>query len=223
MRRAPRRAPGKPGGRAGRGGTGVPIATPVRRGEAVPRPEPEAPEPKVSLEELIQEPVKGPIKILFLDVDGTLTDGVIEFHRHDDSRHFWVRDGIALGWARDLGVHVTVISGRSSEAVSARMEELGLELHQGVQDKVAVAKQVIEREGASWQQCVMVGDDLPDVPLLKRVGWPIAVSDAVPEVRAIARTVTGARAGHGAIREVVEMILRHNGTWGQVLRRYEVK
>ena len=68
---------------------------------------------------------------------------------------------------------------------------------------------------------MMVGDDLPDIPLMKRVGWPVAVVDGQPEVKAFARTVTLERAGFGAVREVVEMVLRHNGVWDQVLRRYE--
>jgi 3-deoxy-D-manno-octulosonate 8-phosphate phosphatase (KDO 8-P phosphatase) len=67
----------------------------------------------------------------------------------------------------------------------------------------------------------MVGDDLPDVPMLKRVGWPIAVADAVREVKMLAKTVTGSSGGKGAVREVVEMVLRHNGTWEKVLERYE--
>jgi len=67
----------------------------------------------------------------------------------------------------------------------------------------------------------MIGDDLPDVPLLKRVGWPIAVADATPEVIGVVRTVTTARAGRGAVREAVERVLRHNGSWRQVLERYE--
>ena len=100
------------------------------------------------------------------------------------------------------------------------MEDLGIEYHGGIEDKVEVARQALERYGASWQQSVMVGDDLPDVALLRRVGWPIAVADAVPEVRAFARTVTGHPAGRGAVREVVEMVLRHNGTWDQILARY---
>jgi 3-deoxy-D-manno-octulosonate 8-phosphate phosphatase (KDO 8-P phosphatase) len=173
--------------------------------------------------ELLNEIVRGPVKILFLDADGTLTDGIITFDADADSRNFWVRDGLALEWARDLGVLPVVISGRASRAVEARMRDLGLEHYVGVKDKVAVAQTVIEREGARWDQCVMVGDDLPDVPMLKRVGWPIAVLDASPEVRAIARTVTGMPGGRGAVREVVEMVLRHNGVWEQVLKRYEVR
>lgn len=167
-------------------------------------------------------PLTGPIRILFLDVDGTLTDGVIGFTHEGDLRHFWVRDGLALEWVRDLGVLPVVISGRASLAVAARMADLQLEHYLGIKDKVAVAEQVRAREGARWEECAMVGDDLPDVPLLRRVGWPIAVADASPEVLPFARTVTAERAGHGAVREVVEMLLRHNGTWDRVLRRYQV-
>ena len=103
------------------------------------------------------------------------------------------------------------------------MHDLGLEYYFGIQDKVEVAERVMRRERASWNQCAMVGDDLPDVALMKRVGWPIAVVDAVPEVKAVARTVTRARAGYGAVREVVERLLKHNGVWEQVLARYEVR
>ncbi len=168
-------------------------------------------------------PHPGPVKVLFLDVDGTLTDGVIGYTREGDVRHFWVRDGLALDWARDLGVRPVVISGRDSQAVAARMDDLKLERHLGAKDKVAVAERVLAREGVRWEECVMVGDDLPDVPMMKRVGWPIAVADASPEVLAVARSVTRARAGFGAVREVVEAVLRHNGVWERVLDRYEAR
>ena len=170
-----------------------------------------------------EAPIAHPVRILFLDVDGTMTDGVIGFSRDSDLRHFWVRDGLALEWARDLGVLTVVISGRTSLAVAARMEDLGLEHYLGVKDKVAVAEKVRAREGVRWEECVMVGDDLPDVPLLKRVGWPIAVADASPEIMRFAKTATRARAGFGAVRAVVETILRHNGTWDRVLERYEAR
>lgn len=162
-----------------------------------------------------------PIRVLFLDVDGTLTDGVIGFSRGGDLRHFWVRDGLALEWARDLGVRPVAISGRDSLAVTARMHDLRLEHYLGVKDKVAVAEQVLARESARWEECAMVGDDLPDIPLMRRVGWPIAVAGSSPEVLRVARTVTEARPGLGAVREAVEQVLRHNGTWHRVLERYE--
>ncbi len=168
-------------------------------------------------------PAAGPVRILFLDVDGTLTDGVIGFSHDGDLRHFWVRDGLSLEWARDLGVLLVVISGRASAAVEARMRDLRLEHYLGIKDKVAVAERVLAREGVRWEECAMVGDDLPDVPMLRRVGWPIAVADATPEVLPFARTVTRARAGYGAVREVVETLLRHNGTWERVLEKYEAK
>jgi len=166
-------------------------------------------------------PVQGPVRILFLDVDGTLTDGVITEGATGDLRHFWVRDGLALIWAKDLGVLPVVVSGRPSPAVESRMRDLGLEAYLGAKDKVAVAGEVLAREGAGWEQCAMIGDDLPDVPLMKRVGWSIAVADAQPEVLAVACSVTSHPGGRGAVREVVETILRHNGTWERVLRRYE--
>ena len=162
-----------------------------------------------------------PIKVLFLDVDGTLTDGVIGFTRTGDARNFWVRDGLALEWARELGMRPVVISGRDSMAVAARMHDLKIEHHLGIRDKVACAEEVLTRESARWEECAMVGDDLPDIPLLRRVGWPIAVADASAEVLKVARTVTTARAGYGAVREAVEMLLQHNGTWQRVLERYE--
>ena len=166
--------------------------------------------------------LQGAVRIVFLDVDGTLTDGTIGFVRDADFRRFWIRDGIALEWAREHGVLPVVISGRASAAAEARMQDLRLEHYLGVKDKVAIAEQVLAREGTTWAQCVMVGDDLPDVPLLRRVAWPVVVADGTPEVRALAYTVTQARGGYGAVREVIEMVLRHNGTWEQVLRRYEV-
>jgi len=162
-----------------------------------------------------------PVKILFLDVDGTLTDGRIHFDGSGDGRSFWIRDGIALEWARTRGVLPVVISGRGSEAVERRMADLGLENYLGEKDKIQVAERVLAREHATWAECVMIGDDLPDVPLMRRVGWPIAVGDASPEVLRVARTVTRAGGGRGAVREAVERILRHNGTWDDVLASYE--
>jgi len=165
-------------------------------------------------------PIRHPVKVLFLDVDGTMTDGVIGFTRSGDLRHFWVRDGIALEWARELGLLPVVISGRSSLAVEARMHDLKLESYLGAKDKVAVAQTVLDRERVRWDESAMIGDDLPDVPLLKRVGWPIAVADCSRELAPFVRTTTRTAAGHGAVREAVELLLRHNGVWDRVLERY---
>ena len=192
-----------------------------RRGRRKPSPIATSPAPLV--ESLLRGPVAGPIRIVFLDVDGTLTDGTIGFDRHGDSRQFWIRDGIALEWARRYGVLPVALSGRDSLAVRARLEDLKVEAHLGLRDKVAVAERILSREKVVWSQCVMVGDDLPDVPVMKRVGWPIAVANAAGEVKSIARTITGCDGGRGAVREVIEMVLRHNGTWERVLKRYKVR
>ncbi len=168
-----------------------------------------------------RSPIAGPVKILFLDADGTLTDGVIAFDRDGDQRNFWVRDGIALEWARARGVLPVVISGRASAAVEQRMKDLKLEAYLGAKDKVSVAERVLAREGVAWNECAMVGDDLPDVPMLRRVGWPIVVANSSPEILRFGRTVTRRAGGFGAVREAVELILRHNGTWDDVLRQYE--
>ena len=212
-------------GAGGREGSGPPETVApgrtVRVGTGEPASRSDLPSPEALARALIREPVEGPVRIIFLDLDGTLSDGVVGVSAQGDFRNFWVRDGLALQWARDLGVLPVVISGRTSKAARARIvEDLRLEYHEGIGDKVAVAEQVLKREGARWQDCVMVGDDLPDVALMKRVGWPIAVGNAQPEVQLAAKTVLGTQGGRGAVREMVEMVLRHNGTWTEVLRRY---
>ncbi len=168
-------------------------------------------------------PVAHPIRLLFLDVDGTLTDGLIGFSRDGDLRHFWVRDGLSLEWARESGMLPVVISGRASQAVAARMHDLGLEHYLGAKDKVAIAETVLAREQIAWDACAMIGDDLPDVPLFRRVGWSIAVADASPHVLPFVHGVTRTKAGFGAVREAVEHLLVHNGTFDRVLDRYEAR
>lgn len=173
--------------------------------------------------DLTKPPIAHPVRLVFLDVDGTLTDGIIGFSRDGDLRHFWVRDGLALEWAREAGMLPVVISGRASQAVAARMHDLGLEHYLGAKDKVVIAEQVLAREGVAWNECAMIGDDLPDVPLFRRVGWSIAVADASPHVLPFVHGVTRAKAGFGAVREAIEHLLVHNGTFDRVLERYEAR
>ena len=128
--------------------------------------------------------VVGKVRIVFLDVDGTMTDGAIGWDTQGDQRSFYVRDGLALDWARESGLLPVVISGRDSEAARGRMIDLHLEHYLGIKDKVAVA-------------------------------------DAVLQVRAVAKHTTVHEGGRGAVREAVEMLLRHNGDWDDVLKKYE--
>ena len=165
-------------------------------------------------------PIRHPVKILFLDVDGTMTNGVIGFTHLGDYRSFWVKDGLALEWARDAGILPVIISGRPSAAVEARMKDLKLEYYLGEKDKVVVAERVIAREGVRWDECVMVGDDLPDVPLFNRCGFAAAVPHAPAAVRARAHYVTERAGGKGAVREVCELILASQGLLQPLLAAY---
>jgi 3-deoxy-D-manno-octulosonate 8-phosphate phosphatase (KDO 8-P phosphatase) len=162
------------------------------------------------------------IRCLSLDVDGVMTDGGIYW---DDAGHnlrrFDVQDGFVLRWFQKLGGIVVICSGKSSEAVTRRARELHVDhLIQGTPDKVASVGAVLRKAGLDFANLAAIGDDLPDVPLLKRCGLPIAVANAAPEVKAVARLVTTRPGGHGAIREAVEHILKGSGRWAEVLAHY---
>lgn len=165
------------------------------------------------------------VRLLGLDVDGVLTDngvfvGPVAGERVELKR-FDIQDGLGLILLRAAGLPVVWLSGRSSESTALRAAELRVELLQvpGPR-KVAAFAEVLERRGLDWNDAAFVGDDLADLPVLRKVGLPIAVANAVPEIKAVAAYVTRAAGGHGAVREVVEAILRARGDWNDVLARY---
>jgi 3-deoxy-D-manno-octulosonate 8-phosphate phosphatase (KDO 8-P phosphatase) len=150
------------------------------------------------------------IRLLVLDVDGVLTDGAL-YCGPDGAE--WKRFH-ALGRAVAAGFPVAVVSSRRAEAVSRRFAELGLtEVHQGVEDKLRVYEALRARHGCIDAEVACMGDDLADLPVLRRVGLPVAPADAVPAVRRVARWVSRAAGGQGAVREVLEAILRARGLW----------
>lgn len=162
------------------------------------------------------------IRCLVLDVDGVLTDGGLYT---DDtgrqSRRFHVHDGFAIHWFQRLGGVVILCSGKVSDAVAARARELSIaHVIQGSRDKVVDLETLLRQLGLRWEQVAMVADDLPDVPVLRVCGYPIAVANAVEEVRAAARWVTGLAGGRGAVREAVEHLLRASGRWNEVVAHY---
>src|SRR5215210_1363414 len=166
------------------------------------------------------------VRLLGLDVDGVLTDngvfiGPIAGERVELKR-FDIQDGLGLILLRTAGLPVVWLSGRSSESTALRAAELRVEelLQVPGPRKVAAFSQVLERRGIDWSEAAFVGDDLADLPVLRKVGLPIAVANAVPEVKAVAAHVTRAAGGHGAVREVIEAILRARGDWGDILNRY---
>jgi 3-deoxy-D-manno-octulosonate 8-phosphate phosphatase (KDO 8-P phosphatase) len=166
------------------------------------------------------------VRLLGLDVDGVLTDngvyiGPIAGDRVELKR-FDIQDGLGLILLKAAGMPVVWVSGRASEATALRAEELRVEelLQVPGPRKAAAFEQVLHRLGIEWHEVAFVADDLADLPILRRVGLPIAVSNAVPEVKEIAVFTTNARGGHGAVREVIEALLRARGEWPAILERY---
>jgi 3-deoxy-D-manno-octulosonate 8-phosphate phosphatase (KDO 8-P phosphatase) len=166
------------------------------------------------------------VRLLGLDVDGVLTDngvfiGPIGGERVELKR-FDIQDGLGLVLLRMAGLPVVWVSGRSSEATSLRAAELRVEelLQVPGPRKAAAFGELLERRGIAWEDVAFVGDDLADLPVLRRVGLPIAVANAVPDVKSVAAHVTKAAGGHGAVREVVEGLLKARGEWSEILARY---
>ena len=149
------------------------------------------------------------LKLVGFDVDGVFTDG--RFYLSDDgieSKAFCTQDGFGVRRLIEAGIAVAVISGRQSVAVERRMNELGVKyVIQGCKDKVAAFNDVVSELGIDLVQTVFVGDDVPDVPLLRHAGYGIAVANAVPAVKAECVAVTRASGGSGAVREVCDMVI----------------
>jgi 3-deoxy-D-manno-octulosonate 8-phosphate phosphatase (KDO 8-P phosphatase) len=166
------------------------------------------------------------IRLLALDVDGVLTDnavflGVVAGQRVEFKR-FDIQDGLGLALLRGTDIRVALVSGRTSEATTLRAQELRIE--DVIQDsgarKVPALGALLTKRGIGWPEVAFVGDDLADLPVLKRVGLPIAVANAVDEAKAMAAYVTKSVGGRGAVREVVTMLLRARGEYDAALQRY---
>jgi len=156
--------------------------------------------------------MRAAIRLLVLDVDGVLTDGRLYFGpRGEALKVFHVHDGHGIKELRRAGVDVAVISGRRSAMVRARCRELGIaHLYQGARDKLAVFMRLCARLRLAPSSCACVGDDLPDLPLMRRVALSFAVADAHRTVRRAADVVTRLPGGHGAVREVCDRLLAAN-------------
>ena len=169
---------------------------------------------KVFRDRGVEERVKG-IKLLFLDVDGVLTDGTIHLSASgEETKVFHARDGYGLKLLVANGVEVALISGRKSGAVEKRASELGIGLvFQGVKEKEAVCRELLEKRGLTKEEIASVGDDLPDLSLFAFSGVRIAVADAAEELLDAADAVTHKKGGDGAVREVCEWILKLQSKW----------
>ncbi len=162
------------------------------------------------------------IRLLLSDVDGILTTGALTFDNNGvESKTFHVRDGMAIKLWQKAGPSFGVITARSSKIVQNRMNELGVDIIcQGSKDKIDSANEILERLGLSFENVGYIGDDLTDLALLKRCGFSATVADGVAEVKQAVDYVTKASGGMGAIRELVELILKRQGRWEQTIESY---
>ncbi len=162
------------------------------------------------------------IKLLLLDVDGVLTDGsLIYSHEGKESKAFNTQDGFGLRMLQDAGVEVGIITARSSEALHRRSQDLKIaHLHQGVMNKLEAYKEIIKKTGHKPFQIAYMGDDWLDMVLLKRVGLAAAPANAVQEVMKMVHYTTEQTGGHGAVRELCDLILEAQGRLKEFLQLY---
>ncbi len=160
------------------------------------------------------------LKAVFFDVDGVLTDGRIYLGRGEELKAYSGRDGLAVMMAREAGIEIFLVTGRSSASVARRAEELGITAFQNVGDKLECVRTICRERGWSLGQAMFMGDDLPDLSVMREVGVSCTVADGAAEVRDAAHFTTARRGGEGAAREVIEKILRSQGKWTESVKRF---
>jgi 3-deoxy-D-manno-octulosonate 8-phosphate phosphatase (KDO 8-P phosphatase) len=171
--------------------------------------------------------IAGRIRLVAFDVDGVLTDGGIYLGatgagERIEMKRFEITDGLGIRLLQDAGIEIAIVTGRESEAVRMRAEELGIsECHQDASAaKLPIVTRLIERLGVDWSEVAFLGDDIADLPVLRRVALSGAVANAVAEVRAEAKWWGSRRGGDGAAREFAEAILRARGEWEDRVQQY---
>ncbi len=155
------------------------------------------------------------VRVLLTDVDGVMTDGrILVLEDGSEARTFNIRDGLGIQLLKASGLKVGMLSGKNNDAVRRRGEDLGVSLLLlGIEDKVAAFDKALSDLEVKEEEVAYIGDDLPDIPLIRRAGLGCAVADAAPEVRANANIILRANGGQGAVREVCERILKAKGNW----------
>ncbi len=172
-------------------------------------------------DETIDEKAKK-VRWIFLDVDGVLTDGNITYdNQGGETKTFYVRDGHGIKLAQRVGIRFALITGRASEIVNRRAAELGIdEVHQGSLRKLEAYEEIIGRLELSGEEIAYVGDDLIDLPVMRRVGLSAVVADADPETCRQADLILTQPGGRGAVREFIEIILKAQDQWQKATKRY---
>jgi len=155
------------------------------------------------------------IRLLILDVDGVMTDGrIILDNNGNEYKAFHVRDGHGIKMLIRAGIRVAIITGRGSKVVAIRAKELGIsDVFQRCRDKSGAYSSLLRRHGLTDEEVAYIGDDIVDLPVMARVGLPVAVADADPGIRRFCQLVTERAGGRGAVREVADLLLKAQGLW----------
>lgn len=178
------------------------------------------------MSERIPQELARRIRLVALDVDGVLTDNGVFIGQTASGetlelKRFGITDGLGIKMLKWAGITVALVSGRHSEATRVRAEELEIECYQDSSAKKLPALQALMSDyGVSWDEIAFVGDDLADLPVLERVALPVAVANAAPEVKAMARWRTSRAGGDGAVREFAEALLKARGEWSGLVEAY---
>lgn len=162
------------------------------------------------------------IELILADVDGVLTSGEIIFNNQGiETKQFHIRDGLGIRLWQRAGYKFGLITGRSSHVVKIRAAELGIEIvRQTAEDKLPIALEIISQLGIQPEQVCYIGDDLPDVPVIRHVGLGVAVADACAEARTHAHMTTHLPGGQGAVRETIEFVLKSQRRWDDLIQKY---
>ncbi|OQY42565.1 MAG: 3-deoxy-D-manno-octulosonate 8-phosphate phosphatase [Fusobacteriia bacterium 4572_74] len=165
------------------------------------------------------------IKIIILDVDGTMTDGKISYDNNGiETKSFDVKDGMAIAQAIKYGIKVAIITGRISKIVEHRALELGiLDIYQGVGNKIATLDELLRKYDYNYENVAYMGDDINDIPAMMRASYVGITADAVSDIEKFAHFKSKNNGGYGAVREFIETILKVNGIWSKIIEEYKSK
>jgi len=176
--------------------------------------------PKIETDEVTRRAQA--IKLVLMDCDGVLTDGRLELLENgDEQKTFHARDGQGISLLHKAGLRAGIISGRTSKAVDRRAQNLQMAyVKQYAQDKIQALEEILVDAKVSAEECAYIGDDLADIPVMHRVKLAVAVADAAEETKQAAHYVTAIKGGHGAVREVCDLILKSQGRWDELMKKY---
>ena len=161
------------------------------------------------------------VRLFLCDVDGVLTDGGVWMGGGVESKRFHIRDGLGMKFLQRFGLKIGWVSRRPSGATVQRARDLKVDFLQQIDgDKVSAVEGLLREHGFTWEETCYVGDDVVDLGVLRRVGVAAGVADGIPEAKRLADYVTRARGGHGAVREVVDLLLKAQGKWAILLKEH---